>query len=293
MSALTNASQPPLAQRVYAGGRPRHWDFTHHQPPHLLLHQPVETKEHNMSRKPLVILIGADKGGVGKTTCARALSDYLQARGANAKLFDSEYPAGDLKRFAPSATVVDIAKTAGQMCVFDTIDGVTAVDIRAGQFSQTLRALDEAKLLDDVRGGHLNLALLHVLGPTDRSLGEIAETAAIIGGGTKHFLVRNHINEGDFSEWEKDARFASQLRQMAAITITIPHLTADACDVLQKLGTTYDGFSRDPAQSRMLRGYVRSWLDTVWRDFDKVGFGDLVASAISERLQSVRPLQVA
>ena len=234
-----------------------------------------------MSRKPLIILIGADKGGVGKTTCARAMSDYLQSRGANARIFDGEFPVGDLKRFAPAATIVDLATTAGQMLVFDTLDGVTVVDIRAGQFSQTLRALDEAKLLDDVRAGTLNLALLHVLGPTDRSLGEIGEIAALIGGGTKHFLVRNHVNEGDFSEWEKDERFASRLCQ--AEGITVPHLTAGACDVLQKLGVSFDVFSRDPAQSRMLRGYVRSWLDAVWNDFDKVGLGDLIASAISER----------
>jgi hypothetical protein len=267
-----------LLERKYAGDRPRQWEFTTLHP----TSRSLEVKEHIMTtRKPLVILIGADKGGVGKTTCARALSDYLQARGANAKLFDSEYPAGDLKRFAPVATVIDIAKTAGQMRVFDTLDGVTALDIRAGQFSQTLRALNEAKLLDDVRGGALNLALLHVLGPTDRSFEEIAETATIIGGGTKHLLVRNYINEGDFSAWEKDARFASQL--LDGITVTIPHLAADACDVLQRLGATFDGFSRDPAQSRMLRGYVRSWLDTVWRDFDKVGLGDLVTSAVSEK----------
>jgi hypothetical protein len=242
-----------------------------------------------MSRKPQIFLIGADKGGVGKSMCARALSDYLKARGADAKLFDTEFPAGDLKRFAPAATVVDIAKTAGQMCVFDTLDGVTAVDLRAGQLSATLRALDEAKLLDDVRKGAINLALLHVLGSTDRSFIEIGEMAAIIGGGTKHFLVRNFINEGDFSEWEKDTRFAPRLREMQAVTITVPHLTADACDAVQKLGVTFDGFANDSGHSRILRGYVRSWLDAVWTDFDRVGLGDLVSAAISERGQPQWP----
>jgi hypothetical protein len=279
MSALTNASKLPLAQRVYAGGAPRHWDFTTRPHQH-----PYGEKERKMSRKPQVFIIGSDKGGVGKSTCARVLSDYLQARGANAKLFDTELGAGDLKRFAPAATMVDIAKTSGQMRVFDTLDGVTLIDIRAGQLSETIRALDKAKLLDDVRKGEINLALLHVLGSTDRSFIEIGEMAALIGGGTKHFLVRNFINEGDFGEWEKDNRFASRLSEMAAVTITIPHLTADACDAVQKLGVTFAGFSSDPKQSRMLRGYIRSWLDEVWHDFDKVGLGELVAAAISERV---------
>ncbi len=235
------------------------------------------------ARKPLIILIGADKGGVGKTTVARVTADYLQARGANGRLYDTELGRGDLARFAAAATVVDIATTRGQMAVFDTIDGVTLVDIRAGEFSKTLRVLDEAKLLDDVRSGALNLALLHILGPTDRSFGEIAETASIIGGGTRHFVVKNFINEGDFVELEKDARFVAQMRQMEGATVVVPHLTADACDALQKLGVSFEAFARDPARSRMLRGYVRSWLDRVWGDFDRVGLGDLVAAAISDR----------
>src|ERR1700683_1210683 len=116
-----NMSRPPLAQRVYAQRRPRHWDFAIPQPPH----HPTKQKEHSMSRKPLIILIGAEKGGVGKTTCARAMSDYLQSRGANARIFDGEFPVGDLKRFAPAATIVDLATTAGQMLVFDTLHGAT------------------------------------------------------------------------------------------------------------------------------------------------------------------------
>ena len=233
-----------------------------------------------MSKIPLVILVGSDKGGVGKTTTVRALSDFLAARHASAKLFDSEYPAGDLSRFA-SADVIDITKVRDQMKVFDNVAGVTVLDIRAAALSPTVKALDEAKLLDDVRAGSLSLALLHVLGPTDRSIREIAETAAAIGGGVKHFLVKNHINEGGFAEWETDSRFAAKLQAMESATINIPHLTADATDVLQKLGGSFAAFSRDAAQSRMLRGYVRSWQEAVWREFDRVRLGELIATAIN------------
>jgi len=278
---------PRRAERVYQRRRPRAWDFTILRPEGHPFRENREDhsdqeRETTMSRKPLIIVIGADKGGTGKTTVARATADYLAARGAGARLYDTETGRGDLARFAPAASVVDIATTRGQMAAFDTVDGVTMVDIRAGEFSKTLRALDEAKLLNDVRSGALNLALLHILGPTDRSFGEIAEIAAIIGGGTKHFLVRNHINEGNFGEWERDERFAVQLRQMQDVTVMVPHLTADACDVMQKLGVGFDAFTRDPAQSRILRGLVRSWLDAVWADFDRVGLGALVASAIAD-----------
>ena len=59
--------------------------------------------------KPAVVLIGADKGGVGKTTVARTLLDYFAHYGVRPRAFDTESPKGTLKRFHPDVTdVVDI-----------------------------------------------------------------------------------------------------------------------------------------------------------------------------------------
>ena len=45
--------------------------------------------------QPTVILIGADKGGVGKTTVARTLLDYFSAHEVPARAFDTEAPKGN------------------------------------------------------------------------------------------------------------------------------------------------------------------------------------------------------
>jgi len=49
--------------------------------------------------KPAVIIVGADKGGVGKTTVARTLLDYFTAHQIPTRAFDTEAPRGTLKRF--------------------------------------------------------------------------------------------------------------------------------------------------------------------------------------------------
>jgi hypothetical protein len=230
---------------------------------------------------PLIIMIGADKGGVGKTTVARTLDDYLQRKHANQKVFDAQWPAGDLTRFAPAAEVINIENIDHQMKVFDSVSGVTLIDICAGQLSPTLKALRNVGLLDDVRAGKIALALLHVIGPSLASLREIAETASTIGGGVRHLLVKNYVVEGGFDEWEKDGRFAEALRAAAPLTISIPHLVDRAASEIQRVGGSFDAFANDPARSRMLAGYLRNWLGTTWAEFDRVGLGSLIFDALN------------
>ena len=42
--------------------------------------------------KPAVVLIGGDKGGVGKTTVARTLLDYFAHQQVRVRAFDTEVP---------------------------------------------------------------------------------------------------------------------------------------------------------------------------------------------------------
>jgi MinD-like ATPase involved in chromosome partitioning or flagellar assembly len=93
--------------------------------------------------KPAVIVVGADKGGVGKTTVSRTLLDYFSANNVPARAFDTESPRGTLKRFHPDITaIVDMTATADQMQIFDTLNAVppsvTVIDVRAGLLSPAL-----------------------------------------------------------------------------------------------------------------------------------------------------------
>jgi Mrp family chromosome partitioning ATPase len=42
--------------------------------------------------KPAVVVVGADKGGVGKTTVSRTLLDYFSANNVPTRAFDTEHP---------------------------------------------------------------------------------------------------------------------------------------------------------------------------------------------------------
>ena len=95
-----------------------------------------------MTTKPVVIVVGADKGGVGKTTVSRTLLDYFSANNIPTRAFDTESPRGTLMRFHPDITqIVDMTTTADQMKIFDTLNAgtsVTVIDVRAGLLSPAL-----------------------------------------------------------------------------------------------------------------------------------------------------------
>jgi len=86
--------------------------------------------------KHTLILVGADKGGVGKTTISRALLDFMNRKNILVRAFDTENPRGTLNRFYPGITeIIDLGSVASQMKVLDTLKTsevkVTIVDLKA------------------------------------------------------------------------------------------------------------------------------------------------------------------
>src|SRR5439155_10358536 len=141
----------------------------------------------NSMAKPVVIVVGADKGGVGKTTVSRTLLDYFSANNVPTRAFDTESPRGTLKRFHPDITeIVDMTATPDQMKIFDTLNAVgpsvTVIDVRAGLMSPSLAALRDIGFLDAAKSGQITFAVFHILGSSIASLDEIAETAGFMQG---------------------------------------------------------------------------------------------------------------
>jgi hypothetical protein len=237
--------------------------------------------------KPAIVLVGADKGGVGKTTVSRSLLDYFIFRQIRVRAFDTEVPRGTLKRFHPSLTdLVDINHVPDQMKIFDTVNSadatVSLIDIRAGLLSPTLRALKDIGFIDAAKKGQITFVVFHILGPSIASLDEIAETAAYLGD-AKYFMVKNFINNTHFFEWDEVTHASYFKAGHAAVEITIPKLVEMATEAVELASVPFATFIANKKQggepanfSFVLRGYVRHWLGTIWAEYDRVGLPDIV-----------------
>jgi hypothetical protein len=238
--------------------------------------------------KPTLIMIGADKGGVGKTTVARSVMDYFGQNKVFARAFDTEYPQGALKRFFPEQTkVVDITQTADQMRVLDTLATselkVTVLDTRAGALTSSLAALREIGFLDAVKAAEFNFIVFHILGPSIASLAEISETAPYVTD-ANYFLVKNYINDTTFFDWDPATCHTYFDKVKSAGEVAIRKLNSLAYEQVEVAGIAFQAFIEnktgggDPADhSFVLRGYVRNWQNRNAEEFDRIRLLDMVA----------------
>ncbi len=235
--------------------------------------------------KPAVIIVGADKGGVGKTTVSRTLLDYFSARRVQARAFDTETPRGTLKRFHPEiTTIVDLNQVPDQMKIFDTLNEsqITVIDVRAGLLSPTLKALRDIGFIEAARKNQVTLAVFHILGPSIASLDEIAETSTFLAD-SKYFLVKNFINNTHFFEWDQ-ATYDSYFHKVKnAVELTIPKLNEMASEQVELASVPFLTFigNKGPqgeaaSYSFVLRGYVRHWLGNVWGEYDRIKLGEIL-----------------
>ena len=237
--------------------------------------------------RPAVFVVGADKGGVGKTTVSRTLLDYFSAHSVPTRAFDTEAPRGTLKRFHPEVTdVVDVTSISDQMRIFDTIGTaeakVTVIDVRAGLLSPTLRALRDIGFLELVKDGKLTFAVFHILGPSIASLDEIEETYSFVND-ARYFLVKNLINNTSFFEWDQTTYNSYFKKFKDAVEITIPKLNEMTFEQVDLASVPFINFiaNKDPkggeaAYSFVLRGYARHWLGNVWAEYDRIKLTEIV-----------------
>ena len=224
--------------------------------------------------EPHLVLIGADKGGVGKTMVSRVFIDYAASKGINPQIFDSE---GGLSRYFPDAIKVDIETVPGKMQIFDSVptSDLTVVDMRAAVLSKTLQDMRHAGLLDPVDRGNIKLWVLHVLGSSHQSLDEVLETNKQLGDGGAHVLIENKTSgESDFFKWDSAARnkFFAGWQGPHNYHFEFPHLDARAAEDVDKAAQTFDAYIKntDKRNSDYLTRVVRHWRKQIFAKFDEL-----------------------
>jgi hypothetical protein len=236
------------------------------EPPPIVPVPTITIKEEMKMGLPHLVIVGADKGGVGKTVVARTVLDYFKAQGVDARAIDTQMPEGNLKRFHPDVTeVIDLSSSDGQIKVFDSLptSPVTVIDIQAGLLTPTLTLLSEIGLLSMVEDGKMNVTVMHVIGSTVQSLSEI-EGASKILTGSRHFIVKNHTNDAAFFA---GLNVSTEALKTGTALIDIAKLDERATEYVEAAATSFANYAKT-GDSFTMKGKVGHWLKGVFAQYD-------------------------
>lgn len=224
-----------------------------------------------MTETPTLIVVGSQKGGVGKTTTARLLTHWLENQNRNYFCYDTESPNGSLARFYPEVTaIVDVNETAGQMQIFDPLlskqeNSTYIIDLRAGIMFDFIDKMENLFIMKDVRKGAFRMFFLHLLGASLESIQEVKQTMNSFEGAS-HVVVRNLGAGGEFEAWTASDTRAEFLNN-GGIELTIPPLDPVAYRAVDQSSSRYNDFMQNvyadgsnANHSYILRAYVRHWL---------------------------------
>jgi len=214
--------------------------------------------------KPRLLLTHGEKGGVGKTTVARLVAEYLEQREVAFRAFDAEGPTGQLLRFHPDHTVaVEVDNATSISPVLDFLmDGeanrVALVDLGARSGEDLKNWLYKGGALEEAEEGNLDITVLYVLGGALDSVGHLKECYGALGAAVKYVIVKNLGVAPRFDVYE-DSNTREDLVAAGAIEITIPALDGTVYQSVDRTSLSFVAFC-DGEAGYTERRYCRTWL---------------------------------
>ena len=172
-------------------------------------------KPTNKTMKPTLILTAPCKGGVGKTTAAALIADYLISKEISVTMLDADEKSGaGLAHFLPQAKRISLTKRDALDALANAVTGgsqVTLCDMPAA------REVETQKWFADVAAGLAEICgivTVCVISPDPGSISPVLDWASEIKGLTEYVLVRNEQEQPDH-DWH-----FWQPRQAAFLEIT-------------------------------------------------------------------------
>jgi len=232
-----------------------------------------KTKTTAATAKPRLLLTHGEKGGVGKTTVARLVADFLASRETAFRAFDAEGPAGQLLRFHPGQTsAVEVDKAAAIAPVLDFLmDGqpkrLALVDLGARSGQDLKEWLYKGGALEEAETGQLAITVIYVVGGAVDSVGHLKECFAALGTDVNYVIVRNYGVAAKFDVYE-GSNIRQDLLAAGAKEISIPALDGTVYQSVDKASLSFSAFC-DSEAGYTERRYCRTWLRECFAALDE------------------------
>ena len=217
--------------------------------------------------KPRLILTHGEKGGVGKTTVARVVADFLSARDTAFRAFDAEGSTGQLLRFHPEVTAaVEVDNAATIAPVLDYVMEASGrrlalVDLGARSGEDVKGWLYRGGALEEAEESRLGITVIYVLGGAVDSVGHLKECFAALGREVSYVVVKNFGVAGKFDVYD-NSNVRKELLAAGAREIDFPALDGSVYQSVDRASISFSAFAdgQNGNFGFTERRYCRTWL---------------------------------
>jgi hypothetical protein len=234
------------------------------------------TEQKSMFDKPRLVVTHGEKGGVGKTTVARVIADYLNSHDQAFRAFDAEGDTGQLLRFHRADTSpVDVGDAASVAPVLDYLmDGggkrLALVDLGARSGAELRNWLYRAGALEEAEASRLGITIVYVLGGAVDSVGHLKEYNSL-GREMNYVVVKNQGVAQRFDVYDQ-SKVREEIQKVGAREITFPALDPAVYQSVDKASVPFSHFAENQGGTfgYTERRYTRTFLRECYTALDEV-----------------------
>ena len=219
-----------------------------------------------------VILVGGDKGGVGKSAVARALSDYLYAHGRDHIAYDGDDVNPTFLRFFPKAERLYTKSVKGFEPLINNLESETPcqlVDLGGGTSIMLGKFADHTGFIALAEKMGAKIALMFVLAPGVDSVNLLKIISEQYGNRLQYIIARSEAIPGNWDLWQ-GSKTREKLLAAGATEITIPALDPDAFSAVDRYSLGWRVAASDRRLTLASRAKVFRWIEKVHGEFDRV-----------------------
>jgi len=221
------------------------------------------------------ILVCGDKGGVGKSTIARTLAEWLATKNAGTLLFDGDDTNPTFTRYLPEAQRLLTKTTKGFEVLINNLEGSTAlqlVDLGAGTSLTLVQFAEKTDYLATCSEFAARVTFVFALAPSADSIGLLKLLSESFRDSADYVICRNEANTGSWTLWEGSTTRKSILEEYRGIELTIPALDPDAYSAVDRLAAgegelTWGKVATMAEVPLVSRSYIKRWRDKVFGEF--------------------------
>lgn len=225
------------------------------------------TAQKSIFEKPRLIVTHGEKGGVGKTTVARVIADFLKSHDVAFRAFDAEGETGQLLRFHTADTSsVDVSDAASVAPVLDYLmDGagkrLALVDLGARSGADLKAWLYRGGALEEAESSRLGITVVYVLGGAIDSVGHLKECYGALGREVNYVIVRNLGVAVKFDVYDQ-SKVREEILRAGAREITFPALDPAVYQSVDRASLPFSAFADNQGGTfgYTERRYTRTWL---------------------------------